>query len=364
MKRIVTAMILGLLWAGLHATPVTITVVDSLDNTPVIGATAFSASGVIAGNTGIDGRLNVDTSHFPLTLRSIGYRQTTADAPADTLRLPVVTYQLGEVTVDPAARPVTRMLLYGREFCTGATPTDTIRIYNEYMLEAFLADDNVKGYKDTHASPRICNIRRTILFTSSTGADSLANPGPDDNELFSLMQKLVEIPGKSVTTPEAMQHGADIHTIQGKYYPWRTYRRTKGAFTVTTDMLADKKGHRFAPWFFKLLGLSMEMNSFQSTVAYAPNDAGIYRNHDITCATFFTHILGTGRWIKKAFKTKEPVDLDFSLEVYPVETTTLSIDDYKAMQKAGPEPTPFTVPESAERLPAAFNRMTTKSTAR
>lgn len=36
-----------------------------------------------------------------------------------------------------------------------------------------------------------------------------------------------------------------------------------------------------------------------------------------------------GRWLKKAFGTKEPIEMDSYMEIYPLEITNLTVDEYK-----------------------------------
>lgn len=46
-------------------------------------------------------------------------------------------YSLPEVSVVSGERPITRVVSYVREYSTGATSTDTIQMFSEYMVQSF-----------------------------------------------------------------------------------------------------------------------------------------------------------------------------------------------------------------------------------
>lgn len=343
MKHGIVLITLGLLACPLRAQN-SITFVDGRDRTPVAGATAVDRAGVIAGMTDTGGTLaGIHPEQYPLSVRSLGYEAATVTKQADTVELAPAVIELTEVAVSTAERPVRRVVCFAREYCTGATSTDTMQMYSEYMLEMFYADDKVKGYNKSDRTARIRAARRYSRHLGA-GRDSIARPRHDDDEtMLSFVGVLVSVPDATIAETEALAAGAATDTVQGKYGPSTFFRRTPEMFVVSSDKLADHKGHRFSPAIFKLFGMSMEIREFATADAFVPNDARSYGIADYVYGTASMNILGTGRWIKKAFRSRVPVDMRCYVEIYPVDITNISVDEYKELRKDR-EPLRFSVP--------------------
>lgn len=336
MRRFVLYILVAL---SLSASARDIVVLDSIDSSPVTGATAFDSNGTIIGLSDAAGKLTgIPGSAFPLTLRCLGYASLATPA-ADTVRLAPVAYPLRELTVIPGGRPVTRLVCYVREYGSGSTSTDTVRLQAEYMVDYFIAEGKARGFSDKD-SPRKLSQRIHIRHTDASGRDTSYTP--DDDEGLSWLL-LAEMSGGETRAPQSVIDGAPTDTVRGRSGYKTIYRRTPGLFTVTSDALADKKNHRMSPFIFKMLGFTIDINELVMSEAYAPNPTGVHTLSDLRYKTLGLRMLAKGKWIKKAFGTSEPIDMHGLIEIYPVETTRLTVDEAREL-RSDPPPTPVTPP--------------------
>lgn len=311
-----------------------VTVVDGSDGSPVIGATVFSSSGLILGATDADGNTpDVNEASYPLTIHSLGYKEGIAATPGDTLRMNAAAYDLPPVTVMPGERPITRVVCYVREYSTGATDRDTLKMYSEYMVESYHIDEGtkVKGYHKYDFVPKTRTERRFAHYTGADGRDSVATP--EDDEYISFMNFLVSLPVDVFEEPDTIKNGALTDTVQGRYSPGIFYKKTPEFFVTSLDMLSNYKNHVYSPNVYKFFGLTIDIREMNLSFAYKANPSGKYNIHDFLYEISSANILGRGKWIKKAFKTKNPVEIDSNVEVYPVEINYLTVDEYKEQRK-------------------------------
>lgn len=330
-----------------------ITVVDSTDNGPVIGASVISGNGLIIGVTDNNGQINVSDTDFPLSFRSLGYEGCTVDnIKTDSVFLVPATYSLSEIFVSPADRPITRVVTYAREYCSGATSSDTLQMYCEYMLEYFFADGKVKGYNKSHKMPKMMAVKRYGRMANAAGLDSVMRPRYDDDiTTISFIDNILSVPYEQVELTDILKNGALTDTIQGKYFPKIVYRLNNGYFTVDCDALSDFKNHTFSPWFFKVLGLTMEMQEFNWTYIYLQNDSDKYGISDFIYGTYNMHILAKGKLLRKMIGVQDHMYINCYIEQYPVEVQHLTVDDYKEMKKTYYERTEnFRLPANVQPL--------------
>lgn len=309
-------------------------VVDGSDGSPVIGATVFSSSGLILGATDADGNTpDVNEGSYPLTIHSLGYKEGIAATPGDTLMMDAAAYDLPPVTVMPGERPITRVVCYVREYSTGATDRDTLKMYSEYMVESYHIDEGtkVKGYHKYDFVPKTRTERRFAHYTGADGRDSVATP--EDDEYISFMNFLVSLPVDVFEEPDTIKNGALTDTVQGRYSPGIFYKKTPEFFVTSLDMLSNYKNHVYSPNVYKFFGLTIDIREMNLSFAYKANPSGKYNIHDFLYEISSANILGRGKWIKKAFKTKNPVEIDSNVEVYPVEINYLTVDEYKEQRK-------------------------------
>ncbi len=311
-----------------------IVVVDAGDGSAVGGATVFSRSGMILGLTADDGTIAAAReADFPLSVRCIGYEPLDVAAPADTVRLIPAAYELKDVVVSPGERPVMRLVCYAREYSSGITGADTLQLYCEYMTESFLVDGKLKGYKKEDARPSKRNWRRYARIMRA-GRDTVFRPAYDDDiAMLSWFDNIVFIPN-TVEVPETLLAGAEADSVPGKYSV-KTVRRLKNnILTLASDGLADHENHRWSPLFFKMMGLTAEIEACTWTNSFVCDSARTVGIRNFVKSTYNVHINGRGKWFKKAFKTKEPIEMDTYIELYPVDIEYLTLADYKTLRDA------------------------------
>ncbi|MCM1067416.1 MAG: carboxypeptidase-like regulatory domain-containing protein [Muribaculaceae bacterium] len=333
-----------------------ITVTDSSDKSPITGATIIGNSGIIKGLTDNDGRIMVDEEELPITIRCIGYEPKSASTFSDTISLNAATYQLNEVVITPFDRPVKRVVCFAREYTSGITGADTMQYYCEYMAEAFVANGKVKGYRNIDARPTPKGYKRYARITKN-GVDSIFSPkrGDDITEL-SWFDFMAFLPDKKIEVPAAILEGSLCDTVQGKYGPQFIYRKKGGQFTKTADVLSNHKNRQWTPFIFKLIGMTTDITAGAWTLSFVDNAANSYGIDEFMSGTYNIHLIGRGKWLKKIFDTKEPIEMDAYLEIYPVEKTNLTVDEYKEIRDASTT-IPFQYPKNIQPLSPAIARL-------
>lgn len=194
-----------------------VVVINDADSSPIAGATVFSARGLILGMTDADGLTpELSDSDFPLSIRSIAFKEGIIDKGTDTLRMKVDTYDLPGVMVKPGERPVTRVMSYVREYCSGVTSTDTMMLYSEYMLESYDVENKVKGFRGGDRYPKIKAVKRYARLVDSVGRDSVVMSDDRHSELSELafVPGFLIIPVEVVEEPDAIKNGAVSDTVQ------------------------------------------------------------------------------------------------------------------------------------------------------
>lgn len=310
------------------------TVIDATDNSPIIGATVITKSGLIKGTTDNYGNISFgDTKDLPATIRCMGYETAICSGMCDTIALNPKVYQLNEVMVSPTERPIIRIIALAREYSSGITDNDTLQLYCEYMAESFLADGKVKGYREIDARPTGKNARRYARIAKKNGSDTIFQPQRnDDISALSWFDFMAFIPNKKIEIPDAIKNGAAEDTIQGKFGPQFIFRKKNNIFTQTADALSNHKNRQWSPWLFKLLGMTVDINSAGWTMTFRANDNDSYGINEWISGSYNISMVGRGKWLKKAMDTKEPIEMNSYLELEPVEITYCSIEEYKELR--------------------------------
>ena len=356
LKLILSAILMGI--SSYAASPVVI--LDGSSRSPVEGATVISSRGMILGISDLQGAISVDErKDFPLTIRCVGFEPVTTENVSDTILLQPATYELSEIAVNADERPIMKVLSYVREYCSGATPNDTLQLFADYMMVSYHTDENknVKGYKkgDVIMWPRA--VRRAARFANSEGKDSVASPENFDNVTYlSFYDKLTRVPGYSITEPENIINGASEDTVMGKYYVNKVFKKNDRHFSISIDGLADHEGHRWSPNIFKLFGMTLEMDHLKATYLYNVTGDTVYNLPDFVFCAGSIHALAKGKMFKWLLGTgRNDVELDCYAELYPVDIQYLTVEEYKEDRKErkGHQPIPFREPKNLQPLPPA-----------
>lgn len=309
-------------------------VLDEKENLPIPGATVFSQSGIIIGITDSEGNLNgISDRDYPLIIKCMGYNQTECLKGRSVVNLTPTAYDLQEVVVSSAERPIVRAVCYIREYISGATANDTVINYNEHMGDFFLNPKKVKGFKPSK-SPRFLTSRLYARKIDNQGLDSIYRPEYRQDDFA--WDMMIEFPNDMVKLSEIFNEGKTSDTIPGKSGQRAVRRLTPTLYTDQSDYLAAFKNHNLSPWLFKMMGLTIEFNELQSTWVYNNNGTGILTPADLLSGTFAMSVMCKGRWIKKAFKTDQPIRMYGYYEIYPVEIEYLTKEEAKDLKSEAP----------------------------
>ncbi len=357
MRYLILSVILSIGFLAKAVSPMN--VVDAGDNGPIAGATVIAKSGMILGLTDENGQIEIGNNNYPIIIRGIGYEPLEITMHTDTARLMPTVYELGEFVVTPADRPIARVVCFAREYSSGITGQDTLQLYCEYMTESFLADGKVKGYKSYDAKPSERKIRRYARITKD-GRDSIFRPSHnDDIKDLSWFDFMAFLPTERTEAPSSIKSGAETDSVPGKHGVKFVYRKKNRQFSKTADVLSDHKDRRWSPWIFKLLGLTVDIEVASWTLSFKANDSDIYDINNFSSGTYNIHMTGRGKWIKKAFDTKLPIEMDTYLELYPVKITHHTVEEYKELRDKF-EPIPFRQPENLSSISPAVEQLIDK----
>lgn len=339
-----------------------IKVIDSTDNSPLAGASVISSNGMIIGITDNEGKIKVENRDFPLTIRYMGYRSAQASAKDATISLQPEDYELPDVVISSAGRPITRVQTYMREYSTGSTPTDTLQLFNEYVVEYFLADGKVKGYSKGDAKAHVLAVRRRGRIYKSPDVDSVMQPRHEDEiNLLSMMSLEAYLPGDRFKETEAIKAGAKSDTVQGKYYPKIMFRKSNGIYEREYDALADHKNHVTSPMIAKIFGLTMDIDEASKREIYKIEEGEDYGLQNYISSSTTISFLGRGKMFKRIFSVQQPIRINSYIEQYPVEITHLTVEEYKEQKEQRKDKTAGTIkvqkPESLTPLSPAVEQL-------
>lgn len=324
------------------------TVVDASDISPVVGATVIDKAGIIQGMTDSIGCIMIDDSKLPMTVRCSGYNPLEVSSIKDTVLLHPIPYELKEVVVNPIDRPIKRVVCFAREYSTGITGPDSLRFYCEYMTENYIVYDKVKGYRKSDSEFKQRSFKRYAHITRN-GRDSIFKPdAKDDITLLSWFEIMAEFPKKfelAGLAPGTKLEDGVIATYPGKYGIQSVIKKKNGQISQTEYHLCNHKDRKWSPLIFKLFGFTIDMTDASSTHSFVYNDSHSYDIYDLMSGTYNLHLNARGKWWKKFFDTKKPVEMDSYIEVYPVEITNLTVDEYKEMRDEKSE-LPFVYPDN------------------
>lgn len=362
MKGLKSALALQIVSFCAFASSSPVIVVDESNNACIEGATIISGRGMILGITDKDGSIKVEKEKdFPLTVRCVGFEPATISQAADTIELHPAAYELSEVTVKAGERPIRKITSYAREYCTGASPNDTMQLFAEYMLINYIPIDGkkVKGFKSVDSGIWPKAARRFARFANSEGLDSVASPDKNDNvSSLSFYEMLVRIPYNSFPETDNIKSGATVDSLMGKYYNYALYKKTDNNYIISYDYLANDETHSISPMLFKIIGMTMDIDRMQSTYVYQNSTDSLYTTEDFIYTSGSIHAMAKGKMFKWLLGKKD-VEVDCYAELYPVDIEYMSVDEYKEDRKNRKDRTsiPFRKPKNLQPLPPSVERL-------
>lgn len=343
-----------------------IVVVEQTDNSPLQGATVIGKSGLIVGLTNEKGEItSPSVSQYPLTIQYIGFEPITIDAHSDTIALTPAEYSLSEIVVNPYERPIKRMTFYAREYASGATGSDTLQLFTEYMFETFLVDSDakVKGYKKKDSNLRLKNLKRYARYTNSAGLDSISKPDESDEitmlswkDILSVPNFKIKVDNSRATQSTNLNENDSLGSPTSGQYQ---LHKRNGVLSFISDPLTQYKDHKWSPFFLKLLGLTIDVDEMLATICYRVNEADSYSIDDFIYETYSMRMLARGKVFKRIFRTDQPILMNTYIELYPVSSTYITVDEYAEMRRDKTS-LPFEVPTAVRPLSPAITSLITR----
>lgn len=344
------------MWAVMALGAGAVVVLDATDRQAVVAATIMDADGRVLGLTGSNGEVpEVLLQSAPLTIRTMGYEAQTVYGDEDEVLLEPSVYELQDVEVGSADRNVARMVFFVRQYTTLEGDNKQITQVSESMVDFFVPIRKAKKI-DRRSKLRVLNQWTASHAQWADGRDSLYVPATED---LSFLNALVTIDSALIHEPARFgivsQDSVVSDTVWSKHvYPQYIMRRTPAGFFVTIDALAKEDNHRMSPWYFKMLGLTIDINELIATCVMTPNGRESHRPDDITSMGYTLQIDCRGKWFKRAFESENPVLLRSWAEFYLVDRTYLTDKEAREMLKDKDATYKMTIPEEAGQIADVF----------
>lgn len=303
-------------------------VADAEDRLPLGGATLLSDNGTILGISDSHGSIDCSPSAFPVRIHCMGYVEANLSAIVDTVFLTPKTFELSEIVIEQVEKPVLKLDCYIREYTTSTFGTDTVQLFAEYMADYFLTEKKVKGFKSGDMPyKRVQRMR--VRHKNAAGLDSIYRPAKDD--VFLSWVDICSINPHGYVAPDSIVNGA-TGVKMGKFGRYSTTRVNGNKLTYSRDILANHKGHHWAPWFMKVIGFTIDMTEMLGKDVFQLDDNSYYGPNTLQMATYTMEMTIKSKWAKKEFHTKEPIKTYSVIEVYPLETKYLTAEAAKEQE--------------------------------
>lgn len=164
-------------------------------------------------------------------------------------------------------------------------------------------------------------------------------------------------PEKDIIETDRIKQGAATDTIMGKHHVKTIARKTDKFYFESTDLLADKKDHRMSPFIFKMLGMTIDFNEMTMSRAYTANNKSEYKPEEMLSSTLSMEVVGRGKWIKKAFQSKDPVTMNGLFEIYPIRIDFITVDEANRMLNGDMPKIVFQKSKLASPLPSGIQNI-------
>lgn len=325
-----------LLLAGvlMASAAVSATVVVDDEGLPLVGASVFNRSGSIVGLTAADGQIPaMAESDYPLTVKFMGFKSVSVTTTAtDSVMMDPLPYTLSEVTASAEGRPAILLLGYMREYTSTTTETDTATTYRDAAVDFMILRDKVKKVKEWR-TPRVINERRYYHYNNNKGIDSVSSRGYEDLNLS--FSSVIKLP-RSMELPESLRNlspGVSASdSVAGKYRNkqlWQVTAITDSTSNISLyrDGLADQENGIMSPLIFKILGMTLDITTFNSWFIMDNVGGDHIDAEDLQRMSFLFGGLGKGKLLKMAVGAKKPVDLKSYFEIYITDRRYLTADE-------------------------------------
>ena len=307
-------------------------IIDKETGEPLVKASVFDKNGKLIAVSDDDGIIPSGVSYdsYPLNIRYVGYVAQDVVSPDEgEIKLEETSYDLPEVTVDSESHNHMVITAYVRNYITRTTEKDTVISFEEQIVDFMFPvtkKAKVKGWNKARVLAQRTydwgknSKRDTVRYTEDTKGSSYS---------FDLDDKFV--------VPEAMAAGNAIkETMPGKFSHKEIWQKRGDTYFLEKDGLADYKDHINKPAIAKLLGLTMYMDLDETKYKFHENGKNKFSPEDVLEASVNYHMNMSGKGIKYAYDTKDPIDLYGYGEMFVIDRAYLTAEDAKELKKNPP----------------------------
>ncbi len=266
-------------------------VIDGATGKPLSGIKVFDRSGKMIGSCKADGTMpRLDKEAYPVTLRSLGFEDTTIASASDSIIVMIKTpVALPEVKVSTRHRPILHLTGYLREISTMASSLDTLMLYREKWVDFMLPTGKEKKFKG-RTLPRILKSKSYYRFTDAFGLDSVSDR---TNHHFS-WSDWISLPGR-ISYPSKIagsRQGTD--TLMGKYSPAEIWLKEGDKAKVYVNVLADSIKKRWAPRLAGPVWQDLDFERMVMEYSYSDIDTFAVKPENIDGISCYIESMGRG----------------------------------------------------------------------
>ena len=307
-------------------------IIDNETKEPLAKASVFDKNGKFIAVTDDNGIVpsNIANSSYPINIRYVGYIPKDVVCPEDgEIRLEETTYDLPEVTIDSESHNHLVLTAYVRNYITRATGADTVVSFEEQIVDFMFPltkKAKVKGWNKARVL-----AQRTYDWGKNSKRDTVRYT--EDTKGYSYSYDLDD----KFILPESMAAGNSIKDIvEGKYSEKEAWQKRGDTYFLEKDGLADYKDHINKPAMAKLLGLTMEMDQDEAKYKFHENGKNQFSPEDVLEASVNYHMNMSGKALKYAYDTKDPIDFYGYGEMFVIDRAYLTAEDAKELKKNAP----------------------------
>ena len=307
-------------------------ILDKETEEPLIKASVFDKNGKLIAVTDDNGEVpaNISSSSYPLNIRYVGYNPQDINSPdEEVIRLEETSYDLPEVMVDSESHNLLVLTAYVRNYITRATGKDTVVSFEEQIVDFMFPvtkKAKVKGWNKARVL-----AQRTYDWGKNSKRDTVRYKEGTKGYSYSY-----DLDDKFIL-PEAMAAGNAIKEIvPGKYSDKEVWQKRGKTYFLEKDGLADYKDHINKPTIAKILGLTMALDENDAKYKFNENGKNQFSPEDVLEAAVNYHLNMSGKGIKYAFETKDPIDLYGYGEMFVIDRAYLTAEDAKELKKNPP----------------------------
>lgn len=306
------------------------TVVDAISHTPLPRVSIFDRNGKMIGTANDNGILPaISKSDFPLTLRSLGYKDISVTSISDTIiMMNRMDFELPEVQVSTGKRPILHIVGFIREISTLSSYTDTVTLYREKWVDFMVPPQKYKRFRGW-LNPRILKSKSYYKFTNSFGLDSVSD---ESNHHFS-WSDWISLPYRINQPKMIAGHRNLCDSVMGKYSPVEIWERNGDNISVEVNVLADTIGRRWMPRLSDRYWKDTEFDRILLNYEFADVDTFAVKPLNLESLSCYVESKGRGRNMFRFNRKEEPFYVTTYSDINILSKEFISVRDANKIEK-------------------------------